>query len=96
MVPVGSKIVLYGASEVGQEYAEQIDRTGYADIVLWVDRDYRLFTGLDVKPPESVKEIPTYDYVVVAVSNVSTYANVQKRLEDMGVSIHKIIWQVRK
>ncbi len=90
-VEKGSDIVIYGASEVGREYEEQVRRTKYANIVLWVDREYEYYRELGVVSPESLKDVQRFDYLIVAIANKKVALEIENRLINMGVDKQIII-----
>lgn len=93
-VPCGNKIILYGAGVIGQTYRDQFTRLHYGEIVAWVDRKYMAYKELGVKAVESVKEINTYDYVIIAIGIRAVAEQVMQNLIDMQVEKTKIIWSV--
>ena len=42
-VNIGSRIVLYGASDIDYDYYRQIMSTGYADLIAWLDSNYEMY-----------------------------------------------------
>jgi hypothetical protein len=70
-VPKGSKIVLYGAGTYGQRLWRFLQRTGFCQVVAWVDRNYLQLQkqGLTVESPEL---LPSYTFDAVVITN--TYA----------------------
>lgn len=91
-VSAHSKIVIYGASEVGVEYLYQIRMTNYCDIVAILDRNYKEFDALSctVLPPEGIKDL-VYDYVVVAMRTGRNIDEVVRFLRKNGVSDEQIV-----
>ncbi len=88
MVPVNSRIVLYGAGQVGWHYYKQLMKTPYCDLVSWVDKNSNLEM---VDKPGKIRDI-SYDYVVVAIKNKRVVDEVINALTGMGVPSDKIIW----
>lgn len=93
-VPVGKKIVLYGASKVGQTYYDQISHLNYGEIVAWIDRSYISYEKFGVKAVESISEIKDYDYVVIAIKAAETAKKIKHDLLEMGVEEKKIVWSI--
>ena len=64
----GSKIVIYGAGDVGQLYFAEIEKTKYAEVVGWIDRAWEGLDYLD-EPKISKSEILKidFDYIVIAI-----------------------------
>ena len=89
-VPVGSKIVLFGAGEVGTSFQKQLEHTEYCQIVKVVDNDKKKWTD-GVCPPAEIAAIE-YDFVVITIANQKIAAKITAQLHDMGVDAAKIIW----
>lgn len=73
----GMKIVLYGAGTYGQRLYKYLKQSGFCEIVLWVDRNYKEFRkmGLSVSSPYEIN-IDSVDQIVLAI----TYAKPKKAL----------------
>ncbi len=89
-VPVGSEIILYGAGQIGREFAGQLAVTGFCKRVIWVDRNYEELRkeGMDVVGPEYVSQ-EKYDYVVIA--NKNQQEEIKRELLEGGVDEGKIV-----
>lgn len=95
-VPSGKKIVLYGASVVGQAYWEQLSAINYADEILWVDRNYEAYYKWNVRSLESLSETVGYDYAVIAIWDDIVATEVKEYLSShLPDSNTKIIWSVK-
>ncbi|MCR5356766.1 MAG: glycosyltransferase [Lachnospiraceae bacterium] len=90
----GSDIVIYGAGNVGVSYVKQLLRTGYCNIVAWVDRDYKSKSNRyhEVESPDSINTL-TYDYVVVAVNGSNLGLQIVRSLSGKNVPDEKIIFE---
>lgn len=85
-IKAGSKVVLYGAGAIGRAFKEQIDFTGYCELVLWVDQEAgEQFPNGTVLPPEYILQV-SYDCILVAILDLLAAASVVKRLQDLGIS----------
>ncbi|WP_333650828.1 glycosyltransferase family 4 protein [Lacrimispora sp.] len=86
------KIVLYGAGDMGQDYYRQIQTSGYCEVVLWVDGQYKEFenTNYHVTSPEEVLKI-NFDYVMIAIRNENAFISVHTMLREWGINEEKII-----
>lgn len=92
-VKKGSRVVLYGAYEVGQSYYNQLQVTGYADVVKWVDDDELwLHKSLGVESLESLRETD-FDYAVVAWSNRRHFKKALWNILSLGVPYNRIVWK---
>ena len=94
-IPKGSRIILYGAGEVGREFWDMIKDTHYCEVVLWVDMNYqKLNKDLDnlLHAPEEIKNFPTdYDYILVSFFRFDIKRTVISFLKSMGISEDKIV-----
>lgn len=85
MVEKDSKIVLYGAGTVGRRFYNQLQTTGYAEVVLWVDEKYEEMRkrSLPVNHPEEIYDVKKYDVIVIAIDNEKVAEEVK------GILVHK-------
>ena len=76
-VKKGIRIVLYGAGTYGQRLYKYLKRSGFCEVILWVDRNYKEFQkmGLEVMPPDRIP-FECVDQIVVAI----TYAKPKRAL----------------
>ena len=93
VIPKGSKIVLYGAGNVGKAYYKQLKTNDFCEIILWVDSNYKK-TGIDeVVSPERI-EIITFDYIVIAVAENAVAKQIDSYLQSkMKIAKEKIVYQ---
>lgn len=94
IIPAQSKIIIYGAAEIGQLFYEQVQRINYCTIVAWIDRNYLSYQNLGVKNIEFIAEC-NYDYIVIAIGKKEIVQQVKKDLEAMNVKDSKIVWSIR-
>lgn len=93
-IPVGSRIALYGAGNVGQAYFRQIKAESQYNIVAWVDRAWEKCrnNGLSVVPIDVVASA-AYDYIVVAVADKFKADEIREQLiKERGICREKIVW----
>nr|WP_297765411.1 hypothetical protein [uncultured Butyrivibrio sp.] len=92
-VPKGCRLVIYGAGEVGYDFYRQLKTSEYAEVALWVDRQYEWFRKLNlpVESPEMIKNVE-YDFIVVTAEAESVYNSIHDDLVELGVSEEKILW----
>lgn len=93
LVKKDSRVILYGAGAVGQEFYRQVKQISYAEIVLRVDQNYESYSLYDLKHPSVLNKDVEYDYIVIA--NASPY--IAKEIRDYllsmsGVDGAKIVW----
>ncbi len=84
-IPRGSKIILYGAGNVGLHYLQQILLTGYCDVVGFADKNAKIMTG-GIVPIFSLEELHNieFDYIVVSVQFRKTYEIIFADLRTKG------------
>lgn len=95
LVEKGSRVVLYGAGKMGQVYYRQLEQTGYAEIVGWVDEDSQRYDYLarhmEVMPEITLDETE-YDHVVIAFNDPKQAKLSYWRVLSAGVPFEKIVW----
>ena len=93
-IPKGSKIIIYGAGEVGYDFYRQVRTSKYVQLVAWVDKQYEWFRvlNLPVDPPEKI-ETSQFEYIIVTAERRTVFDSICKDLRDMGVAQDRIIWQ---
>lgn len=85
-----SRIILYGAGNVGQSYHEQIKKNGYCDIVAWTDQNaYRESENI-ISPTEIAGM--EYSQVVIAIKSKEIAEEIIHDLIGLGVDQQKIMW----
>lgn len=91
-IPIGSRVVLYGAGKVGKEYWKQNIQYHFCDIILWVDRNYeRMQCDYRIEAPMRVKEFD-FDYIIIAIRNYVAAKEVAVYLNELGIPEKKIVW----
>ena len=94
-IPIGSRIVIYGAGKVGQCYYRQFRRSTEYTLVAWVDQQYDGYrkNGYDVEPVDRLKEY-SFDYIIVAVASKGLAESIIKNLsEKYRLDTNKIRWE---
>ncbi|MDR3001291.1 MAG: methyltransferase domain-containing protein [Fibromonadaceae bacterium] len=92
-VPKGSRIVLYGAGNVGKQFYNQIVETNFCEIVLWLDKNA---DGILTKKPEAIASLGAddYDFVVIGIESEVIVLEVKDFLVSHGVLEEKILHEV--
>jgi len=92
-VPKGSRIVLYGAGNVGEQFYEQVIETNFCEIVLWLDKNAN---GILANKPGTIASLnfDDYDTVIIAIENELVAHDVKVILMDYGVPETKILHHV--
>lgn len=94
----GSKVIIYGAGEVGQTYLKQVSMTKYCDVKCMIDRDYLLYKDLPVAV-YSLDELPKIEFdVIVIANNSSDVANeiINDLIKKYGISKSRVIYDNQK
>ena len=94
-VKEGSRVAVYAAGNVGQDFARQLSNTLYARLTLWVDMQYDKKPGkLKVKHPEQLMlHREEWDYVIIAIDDKKIAKKVMNYLKHQGIPEDKLIWQ---
>ena len=94
MVEKSSKVIIYGAGIVGQDFVSQLNHGNYAKVVAWVDKKYAEFVekGLAVSSIDSCTT-EKYDYIVIAILKENIAEEIRLQLLKKGVLASKIIWK---
>lgn len=89
-----SKVILYGAGDVGSDYYRFIKKTECCKLTAWVDKKYEQYQrlGLHVYGIEKIAEIE-YDYIIVAIYNDETAHAISDSLISLGIAKEKILWK---
>lgn len=92
-VPLGRKVILYGAGLVGKTYYDQLTRLSYCSELLWVDLNAERINNIHVKPITELDEekYKAFDNVVIALENKNIVKQVNAFLQTKGYSSSKIV-----
>ena len=93
MFPEGSRIVIYGAGNVGRTIYRQAMHDGYVRIEGIVDRGADGMEAIDmpVRPLKAILGME-YDYVLIAIRSRDVANDVKKDLIGMGIPEEKVKW----
>ena len=96
-VPEKSKIVLYGAGNVGRSYWKCLQGEEYAEVVGWVDENFIELQEFGL-PIESLEDAlnKNYDLIVIAINNEKVAEEVKNMLLSHDVNKEKITWRKGK
>jgi len=89
-IPLNSRIIIYGAGDVGQAYYLKFYGDPNYTVVSWVDKKFEEKKG--VRSPQSIIETE-YDIVLIAVESEPLANQIKETLVAMGVDAKKIVWQ---
>lgn len=90
-----SRVAVYGAGNVGQDFVKQLDNTLYARLALWADMRY------EEKPEDWNVEHPEqlaargeeFDRVIIAIDDEKIASQAAEYLRQLGIPKNKLIWQ---
>ena len=84
-----SRVVLYGAGNIGKMFYDQVKKEKYCEITLWLDQKA---DGILVEPPMTITKLNAddYDIVIIAIENEETAKSVKYSLMRYGVQENKI------
>lgn len=91
-IPKGSRVVLYGAGDVGKIFYRQLQKLDYCSELFWVDRAY-LSLRKQSLPVQSPAIEAAADYYVIAAANRGLAAQIKEELIKKGTDADKIIWE---
>ncbi len=87
----GSKVIIYGAGQVGRSYYNEISSLDYAPEVYITDSNSGSLSDEVISPDEVFKR--GYDVVLIAVENETTADKIRESLIKRGIPENKILWQ---
>lgn len=95
LVPTGSRIILYGAGNVGKAYWKCLQQADGIDVTAWVDKNSKNLTDYDSYEIASIDEAlkKEYDYIVIAILDEQIKDEIITELCKKGVSAEQIIWK---
>lgn len=94
LVAPASRIILYGAGNVGQDYEKQLNKFHRWKLVAWVDRNFESLNE-NIQNPEIIKEVE-FDYIVIAIANDEVSTSVKMWLLEQGVPENKVIHKISR
>ncbi len=89
----GSRVILYGAGLVGQDYYIQIRKYTQCNLLAWVDRKYQeiQFDYAEITGLEDIKNLD-YDVLLIAVEKETLAEEIGRDLKEEGIPNSKIKW----
>ena len=91
-IPCHSKILIYGAGSLGQDYYLQLFITKYCEVIGFVDKNYIYYQNsvVQVYSPEEIYKLQ-FDYIVVALRMKAAFNEIKRVLQYSGVPNEKIV-----
>lgn len=65
IIPTSSRIVLYGAGNIGMAYYNQLKDSSICKMVAWVDKNYEKYRSIGVVSIDELKD-KKFDYILIA------------------------------
>lgn len=92
-----TRVILYGAGQVGYAYQKYIGYTGCVSLVGCADKDY-LTKREYGEQVFSIEELigQAFDYIIIAVEKENIALEIRQDLLDMGIADDKILWEAPK
>ncbi|MCD7836136.1 MAG: FkbM family methyltransferase [Lachnospiraceae bacterium] len=88
-----SRIIVYGAGKVGQDYSLQLKFVELYDVIAFCDKHWEEKNSFEYKVIDPKKILTMdYDYIVIALQKEETANSVMKTLLEWGIDREKIIW----
>lgn len=88
----GSRVLLYGAGEVGRSFYAQMVKTQYCEQIIWQDRQFKKYQE-ERLPVECVNTKIGADICVIAVQDKKLADEIKQQLIAQGMERGKIIWE---
>ncbi len=91
----GSRVVIYGAGEVGKKIVQMINEYSYCSDILWIDQQ---FNNESIQSPNRLLNLPHnhYDFVILATANSFFELEMRSNLRDMGIPDRQVLSCRRK
>ncbi|GBU25057.1 glucosyltransferase [Fibrobacteria bacterium R8-3-H12] len=92
-IPLNSRIILYGAGNMGNDFYYKVISKNFCEVVLWLDKRA---DGILVKKPETIANLNIdYDFVLIAIENEAIVLEVKTFLMNCRVPENKILYEIR-
>ena len=93
LFPQESRVVIYGAGKVGEEFYRQAVHSEYLQLAAIVDKNAEGMKKpqIPVKPVSHLRRL-AFDYVLIAVLDKDVASAIKQDLMDMGISAGVIKW----
>ncbi len=90
-VPTKSRIIIWGAGNVGQTYYLQVNRINYCEIVAWVDNASNLYSKNVITGKHFFSMQLEYDFIIIAVNANNVVQEIKRELLLNNIPEHKIV-----
>lgn len=93
IIPVASRIVLYGAGSVGKAYYRQLMDSDYCKIEAWVDKNFLKYKNMGVVSVDELRD-KDFDYILIATLDEQVKSEMmQDIMSVLKCSCEKILWK---
>lgn len=91
-VPVGAKVVVYGAGGTGYRFVKHLLKDNLCNVVAWLDKRPRKYddVNIEIKEGSAVTQF-SFEYILIAIINEDVAKEVRKELIELGVDSKKIV-----
>jgi len=85
-----SKVIIYGAGQIGREYVRQLQKTEYCQLVLWVDKQSM---NEHVNTPDLLLSFSkdNFDFIILATRNSAFLQEMQKIVKNAGIPEARVV-----
>lgn len=92
-LPLNSKVILYGAGELGKKYWNQMQKREDLEYLFCVDERYQELSSKEF-PVETPKKIfnSDFDYIVITIKNKGKAMQIKEALVMQKIPEKKILW----
>lgn len=87
-----TRVVLYGAGRVGNDFWSQLEKNPEINVVGWLDLNYKKIASQRITGLNSLPKME-YDYILIAINAVDAVEQIRQMLEQIGVPEQKILWR---
>jgi hypothetical protein len=96
-IPDESRVILYGAGELGEKYMLHLSNRKDLKLVSWIDFGYEALkeTNAAIQSPNILQQ-SEYDYIIITVKNKEKARDIRSQLIDLQVPEDKILWFEQK
>lgn len=96
IIPVASRIVLYGAGMVGRAFYNQLRDSDFCVTIAWVDKNFLKYKEMGVVSIDELKD-KEYDYILIATSNEDVKSEmIMDITSGLKCTCDKILWKKPK
>lgn len=93
-IPMSSKVIIYGAGNVGKSFWSQLKANGYYELLGIVDKNPSNIPS-KFRPSYSIEDIRKidFDYIIIAIKDIKLAKEIHDNLISQYITPEKIIWE---